>query len=62
MFHDYVFGKATGLLFMRGRVSFRLPSGGKAGTSGAPSVLIAYGDEMFNRLQKCGIKGALVRL
>jgi hypothetical protein len=43
-------------------VSFRLPNGGKAGTSGAPSVLIAYGQENVKRLATCGIKGAFVEL
>jgi hypothetical protein len=62
MFHDHIFEKADALLFMRGRVSFRLPNGGNAGTSGAPSVLIAYGESNVKALADCGIKGAFVQL
>lgn len=62
MFHDHVWPKADALLFLRGRVQFRLPGGGRAGTAGAPSVLIAYGTGNADALQKCGIAGAFVML
>ena len=41
---------------------FRLPGGGQSGPAGAPSVLIAYGDNNVRALERCGIPGYLVRL
>lgn len=42
-FHRVVFGRASALYFLRGRIRFRRPDGrsGKY-TSGAPSVLVSY--------------------
>lgn len=60
MFQDHVWPKADAVLFLRGRVSFRLPGGGRAGVSGAPSVLIAYGAANAEALRRSGIKGAFV--
>lgn len=45
-----------------GRVKFRLPGGGTAGTAGAPSVLVAYGRENFDALKRSGIAGYTVEL
>lgn len=42
-FHEHVWPRATGVLFMRGRLHFRFIDGTRGGTAGAPSVLIAYG-------------------
>lgn len=61
VFQDHVWPKASALLFLRGRVSFRLPGGGRAGPAGAPSVLIAYGAENATALAGCSLNGALVR-
>ena len=52
MFHEYVFGHATAILFLRGRLSFHHVDGTKGGTAGAASVLIAYGQEAATRLTK----------
>ncbi|MDE2022048.1 MAG: adenine methyltransferase [Patescibacteria group bacterium] len=62
MFQDFIWPKADALLFLRGRVSFRLPGGGKAGPAGAPSVLVAYGHNNAFSLEHCGLSGAFVRL
>lgn len=44
-FHEQVWAKATGLLFLRGRLHFHHPDGRRArANSGAPSVLVAYGE------------------
>jgi hypothetical protein len=51
MFHDCIFGRATLLLFLRGRLSFHHVDGSKGGTAGAASVLIAYGQEAARRLR-----------
>jgi hypothetical protein len=61
MFFSYVWGKATGLLFIEGRLFFHRPDGERADfSSGGPSVLIAYGQHNAIALQTCGIKGAFV--
>ena len=62
VFQDHVFPRATAMLFLRGRVSFRLPGGGKAGPAGAPSVLIAYDKANADVLRKSGIPGHVVSL
>lgn len=63
MFQDHVWPKADAMLFLRGRVQFRLPGGARKGVNaGAPSVLIAYGAGNADCLAHCGIAGAFVRL
>jgi len=62
VFQDHVWPCADGVLFLRGRVSFRLPGGGRAGPSGAPSVLIAFGQDNADMLAVCGLAGAFIRL
>ena len=62
VFQEHVWPKADALLFLRGRVSFRVPGGGRAGPAGAPSVLIAYGKANAEALRDCGIEGAFVPL
>ena len=61
MFFSEVWGKADGLLFLQGRLSFYHVTGEvSTGGSGAPSVLIAYGRENVSALAASGIKGALI--
>lgn len=44
LWHEHVWPKASGVLFMRGRLSFHYVNGKRAkANSGAPSALIAYG-------------------
>ncbi len=44
MFFEQVWGRATGLLFLRGRLHFHYVDGRRApANAGAPSVLVAYG-------------------
>lgn len=63
MFFDQVWGKAAALLFIKGRLYFHYVDGRVASAnSGAPSVLIAYGDECAERLRLCDIAGAFVDL
>ncbi len=59
-FHRAVWEKATGILFIKGRLKFCRPDGTTGGTAGAPSVLVAYGEEAFLRLDRWN--GARVRL
>lgn len=62
VFQDHAFERADAMLFLRGRLSFRLPGGGRAGNAGAPSVLIAFGKANADILAACGLAGAFVRL
>lgn len=63
MFFRWVWERACGLLFIRGRLYFHRPDGTRAPyNSGGPSVLIAYGHQNVERLAVCGIGGQLVRL
>lgn len=63
LFHEWVWPHATGILFLRGRVTFLDSEGVPASAnSGAPSVLIAYGNEDADALASSGLDGHLVWL
>lgn len=63
MFFSQVWEKATAVKFIQGRLYFYHSSGEKAkANAGAPSVLIAYGEECAEILQKSDIKGKFIRL
>lgn len=50
-FVQHVWARATAVLFLHGRLHFRLPDGSRArGNAGAPSALIAYGQYDADRL------------
>lgn len=61
-FQEHCWRRADAMLFMAGRVKFRLPGGGVAGPAGAPSVLIAYGETNAQSLIQSGIAGYVVAL
>lgn len=62
-FQRSVWDRASGLLFLEGRLTFHRPDGslGK-GNAGAPSVLCAYGQDDLDRLAQAEIGGAFVPL
>jgi hypothetical protein len=61
MFFSEVWAKATALLFLQGRLYFHRVDGTRAtGNSGAPSVLIAYGQENARILRESKLKGVFV--
>lgn len=63
VFFETVWRAATACLFLEGRLFFHYPDGRAAkNNSGGPSVLIAYGAEDAAILERCGLKGAFVRL
>lgn len=65
LFHETVWRapKATAILFLEGRLFFCRPDGRAAGNNGgAPSCLIAYGDDDAGTLEASGLPGAFVRL
>ena len=54
---------AAALLFIEGRLNFHLPDGRRAkNNAGAPSVLVAYGQDDAARLAESGIGGKFVPL
>lgn len=62
-FHKHVWRRAAALLFLAGRLHFHHPNGTRAPcNAGAPSVLIAYGQECAVRLRRAQptLGGALV--
>ena len=62
MFHEHVWPRANGLLFLRGRIAFCDRAGKPANSAGAPSCLIAYGAANANVLASCSLAGHFVRL
>lgn len=63
-FFESVWPWASSLLFLRGRLTFCLPSGEpapKGHNSGGPSVLIGYGQTACDRLNECSDLGAFVK-
>ena len=62
-FHKYVFGVATGILFLKGRLSFYNKDGiAPNSNAGGPSCLIAYGKYNFDVLKNCSIGGYCVEI
>jgi hypothetical protein len=62
-FHELVWGVATGILFLKGRVTFLRSDGVAAkANSGAPSCLIAYGKADAEALRASGLAGVYVPL
>lgn len=58
MFFDHVWAKASSILFLEGRLYFHRPDGTRAAAnSGAPSVLVSYGEKDARRLAECGLSG-----
>lgn len=63
MFFNYVWSKATAILFIKGRLYFHHSDGTRAkANSGAPSVLIAYDQHNANRLKTSKIEGKYIEL
>ena len=63
MFFRHVWNDAHSLLFIEGRLYFHYVDGSRAkANSGAPSVLIAYGEEESEVLENCSIKGKFIKL
>lgn len=61
-FFEHVWNDADAVLFVKGRIRFYHVTGIQAGTSGAPSVFIAYGKENAELLKKSGIEGRFLFL
>lgn len=62
-FVETIWRRATGALFLFGRLHFHYPDGRRAfANAGAPSVLVAYGWNDTEVLASCGISGHFVPL
>lgn len=57
MFFNFVWNKATAVLFIKGRLKFYHVTGERGDSAGAPSVLIAYSKDMAVRLKNSSIAG-----
>lgn len=62
MFFESVWGKADAIFFFKGRIAFHHVSGKKSGAAGAPSVLIAYGQENVDSLRNLNLPGYFIDL
>ncbi len=63
MFFDYVWEKAGAVLFLSGRLHFHHVNGDRAkANAGAPSVLVAYGENNISALRTSKIQGKLITL
>jgi hypothetical protein len=62
-FFKWVWGKANGVLFIKGRINFHLPDGTKSQkNAGAPSILVSYSDRDMLSLESSCIEGKCIRL
>ena len=62
-FVSEVWGKASGILFLHGRLHFHYPDGTRApANSGAPSCLVSYGDEDALILSRAELAGTFLPL
>lgn len=62
-FERQIWSRASGLMFLHGRLHFHYPNGRRAkANAGAPSVLAAYGQDDMDRLAASAISGAFVPL
>ncbi len=60
-FYSHGWSRADSLLFLRGRLRFHRVDGSRANAfAGAPSVLLAYGQQNVDALRRCGLPGAHV--
>ena len=63
MFFTQVWPKADAVLFLEGRLHFHHVDGRRAAANaGAPSVLVAYGNENAAVLKICGLAGQFIAL
>ena len=61
-FHTQIWGKAKGIFFFKGRLSFCYVDGTKGNTANAPSCLVSYSLEDNEYIKKAGFSGKFVEL
>nr|DAG17027.1 MAG TPA: DNA N-6-adenine-methyltransferase [Caudoviricetes sp.] len=62
MFQDLIFPNASAMLFVRGRIKFYRPNGKQGDSPGCGSVLIAFGENNAEALEKSNIPGKYIKL
>ena len=63
MFFNHVWRKADAVFFFEGRLYFHRVDGTRAeANAGAPSCLVAYGNNNVAAIERSGLQGQLVRL
>ena len=62
MFFDYIWDKADGLYFIKGRLKFHHVDGKQGDAAGAPSVLIAHGQNNVDSLSNYPLPGKFIKL
>lgn len=62
MFHEYIFSKASAMLFLRGRIKFYRADRTQGMQPGCGSILIAYGETNAKILRDCGLDGKYIKL
>lgn len=61
VFQNIIFRKASAICFVDHRIRFIPQHGGQTGPSGAPSVLVSFGEEAKQRLMNCQL-GRVVKI
>ncbi len=62
MFQDLIFPNAEAIMFVRGRIKFYRPDGTQGESPGCGSVLIAFGRDNADALERSNIPGKFIRL
>jgi len=62
MFFETVWDRADAVFFFKGRIKFYHVTGKQGDAAGAPSVLIAYGKENADSLERAKLSGKYIRL
>ena len=62
MFFDYIWDRADGIFFFKGRIAFLDVNGNKSASAGAPSCLVSYGENNTEILSKITLPGKFFRI
>lgn len=62
MFFDHIWHDADAVFFIKGRLKFYRIDGTQGAGAGAPSVLIAYGNQNAEILKNCNLEGKYIDL
>lgn len=60
--HNYIWNGADAVFFFKGRLKFYKPDGTQGDCAGAPSALVAYGEENVKALAYSKLGGVLILL
>jgi hypothetical protein len=60
LWHDIIFPKADSIFILKGRIKFIDINGKESDSAGAPSALIAFGQQNKQILEKIKLKGVII--